>query len=117
MEISKKSILDQILQIVSEETKVTVLELKSQNRSRKVSDARKVFCYAACTQNVLHMTLKEVGLSIGNRSHSTVLHNITCTGHLMDQDMKFLSVVEKVKMRLTYHNLVDSLNFNAIPQL
>lgn len=64
-----KPTLDQILSAVSEAYKVSVEDIQSPTRKRRVSDARKMYYYIAISNNY---SLNAIGAKV-QRNHSTVL--------------------------------------------
>jgi chromosomal replication initiator protein len=68
---TKDIITDAILDV----TGVSYIDISSKYRDRPFCEARKMYCYFV--KEKLGLSLKEIGRSIGNRDHTTVIHNIS----------------------------------------
>lgn len=90
--------LDQYLPIMPLETLQTYFEpflpyrngvrlsLKSKDRYRELVELRNIYSFLARTMGY---SLSNVGESIGNRDHTTIIHNVTCFKNLVETSETF----------------------------
>lgn len=69
-------------------------DLKKKSRRRSLVEGRKMYCYFI--KNKLGWSLKQIGDSIGNRDHTTVIHNIKGFGDLYQTDDTFRDISDRV---------------------
>jgi len=62
-----------VMDIVARYYHVTVEDLKSNRRSKEVTNPRQIAMFLCRT--LLNMTLPQIGLEFGNRDHTTVMHS------------------------------------------
>ena len=88
--------LEVILDEVCREYSVTVEEIKSKSRIRKINDSRQVAMHLLYKYTT--MSLKEVGIELGRRDHTTVMHGLrSVQSNSWDQTYKAkMDKVEKV---------------------
>jgi chromosomal replication initiation ATPase DnaA len=86
--------LEGLLEIVCEVQGVTVNQMKGSSRQRNIAYARHIFNYYAYyyTTN----TYKQIGLFLGNRHHSTVIHGKDICMDLATCDKPFKRVYDDV---------------------
>lgn len=72
------------------------ISLVSKHRYREVVELRNVYCYLA---RMMGYSLIVIGQSLGNRDHTTVIHNVTCFKNLMETNDPFR---QKYQAILTY---------------
>lgn len=72
------------------------IPLQSKYRYREVVELRNIYCYLARTMGY---SLSVVGESLGNRDHTTIIHNVTCFKNLMETNDPFR---QKYQAILTY---------------
>ncbi len=65
---------ESIVQIVSDYFSVDQIEIVSRSRTAKISHARQVAAYLM--RELSNMSVKQIGISLGNRDHSTVVYMI-----------------------------------------
>ena len=74
------------------------LPLKSKHRYRELVELRNIYCYLA---RMMGYSLITVGQSLGNRDHTTVIHNVTCFKNLMETNdafrQKYLAILTYIK--------------------
>jgi chromosomal replication initiation ATPase DnaA len=79
-------------------------QVESKKRRRELVVARQLYCYFA-KQYLKGLTLKTIGMNIGNRDHTTAIHGIQTVNALLDiqdDDMcwKVKQVSNKLKAKL-----------------
>ena len=70
--MNKKEILNKLISVVSEETKISVEEIKGKQRTNEISFARNIFCYMAT--NIFGFPLLTIAKLL-NRDHTTIMHS------------------------------------------
>ena len=88
-----------IMDVVARFYHVTVDDLKSNRRSKEVTNPRQVAMYLC--RNVLNMTLPQIGLEFGNRDHTTVMHSCSKVGEELRTQSDMVAEIEEIKKRLT----------------
>jgi chromosomal replication initiator protein len=76
-----------IIEAIEKHTEVKFEDFVKKNRKRKLTEARKLYCYFMKTR--LRWSLSEIGETIGGRDHTTVIHNINVYRDLYDTDYEF----------------------------
>jgi chromosomal replication initiator protein len=92
-----------IISAVEKYTRIEFSEFMKKSRKRKLSEARKLYCYFMRTK--LKWELKEIGETIGGRDHTTVIHNINVYKDLYETDDDF---------RYKADNISEELEIKAI---
>jgi hypothetical protein len=82
-----------VAKVVSKVYGVTTEDLASPRRFRELVDARKTFCYAAKLGT--GQTLKSIAGVIGNRDHTTIIHNANNFEELFENNEKFKKVATR----------------------
>lgn len=76
------------------------LNLKSKSRYRELVELRNIYCFLARTMGY---SLSTVGESLGNRDHTTVIHNVACFKNLMETDdsfrQKYITILTYIKQQ------------------
>ena len=78
------------------------ISLSSKSRKREIVDLRKMFCYIA--KNMKY-TLHSIGVELGGRDHTTVIHNILEFNNMIDTNEKF-----RTEYDLIYQYVLEILN-------
>jgi hypothetical protein len=76
-------------------------DLKSMSRKREIVDLRAIYCYFAKNMNY---SLKTIGNHLGNRDHTTVIHNIDIFFSQIETN-KFLVIYQAIKEKLLKHKI------------
>ncbi len=96
--INKREVsIESIVQIVCEQTNITLEAINSKARTRDVAQARQIAMYLA--KHHTKAPLATIGSSIGGRNHATVLHACKAVNNLLEVDANFarkISEIEKV---------------------
>ena len=74
------------------------ISLKSKKRTRELTDLRKMYCTIARTMG---FTLSEIGKFLGNRDHTTIIHNIFMFKSLYETNEAF---------KLKYNSIIRTIN-------
>lgn len=73
-------------------------DLSCKIRIRELVELRNIFCYIA---KKMGYSLKNIGMSIGDRDHTTVIHNIRCFNNLMETNEvyreKYMNILKQIK--------------------
>ena len=70
-------------------------DIEHKTRRKTIKDARKIYCYQM--KDKLSWSLKEIGVSIGNRDHTTVIHNIQTYKDLYQTDDAFKDWADRIE--------------------
>lgn len=84
-------IADSIFKVMS----VPFRDIEHKTRKKGIVDARKIYCYQM--KSKLNWSLKEIGRSMGNRDHTTVIHSIKAYQDLYETDDIFRDVCDKIE--------------------
>ena len=73
-------------------------ELSCKDRVREIVELRNMFCYMA---KKMGYSLKNIGLVIGDRDHTTVIHNIRSYNNMMETNQtyreKYVNILNYIK--------------------
>lgn len=88
-----------------------VLTLKTKARYREIIELRNIFC--AIARN-LKYTYSIIGQELGNRDHTTVIHNIQSFRNLIETDaafkQKYLTILKYIKEKYNEQPVVEHSN-------
>ncbi|MEA4890298.1 MAG: chromosomal replication initiator protein DnaA [Clostridiaceae bacterium] len=87
-----------IMDIVSRYYHVTVDDLKSNRRSKEVTNPRQVAMYLC--RVLLNMTLPQIGSEFGNRDHTTVMHSCNKVNEEINKQGELVKDIEEIKKRI-----------------
>lgn len=87
-----------IMDVVSRFYHVTVDDLKSNRRSKEVTNPRQIAMYLC--RNLLNMTLPQIGLEFGNRDHTTVMHSCSKVTEEINTMGRLSKDIEEIKKRI-----------------
>jgi len=90
-----------IVDIVADHYGLTPQEIYSKNRSRKIAYPRQIAIYLC--RKFLSMSLTDIGRSIGDRDHSTVIHSCR-------------TIEDDLKDDISLQNTIDVLTKKINPQ-
>lgn len=106
---AKHIVMNQVLSAVCEATGISEYKIKSNDRTRPVSDARHAFFYLVTLSRDHSFTLSELGNFL-NRDHATVLHSKRVTKDYMLTDKMFRRMVLKIGKTLPSINIPMSID-------
>ncbi|MCF0133846.1 MAG: chromosomal replication initiator protein DnaA [Blautia sp.] len=89
---------DYIISMVAEHYGVKSADLCGTKRNSKVVTPRQVSMYL-CSE-ILSYTLKNIGIALGNRDHSTVMHGIEKIKNEMEYDENLRNTIEILKKKI-----------------
>ena len=87
-----------VMDVVARYYHVTVDDLKSNRRSKEVTNPRQVAMYLC--RNLLNMTLPQIGLEFGNRDHTTVMHSCSKVADDVNGEGNLIKDLEEIKKRI-----------------
>lgn len=88
----------QVTEAVMRRYGVTLTQLRSEVRSRPLARPRQVLMYLLRTE--LNLPLEEVGMWVGGRDHTTVMHAVQTISTLVSTNIRFREDVEWIKQEL-----------------
>jgi hypothetical protein len=74
---------------------MTVMDIRSQRRTKAVVRARQIAMYLAKTMT--EQSLPELGRRFGGRDHTTILHGVRKIEGLIVKDQELAAMVERIK--------------------
>jgi chromosomal replication initiation ATPase DnaA len=91
--------MEDIIQIVCEETGVTIEAIRGKTRLRNVVLARHLISYYA--KMFTDLSLQQIGHAIGGKDHTTVMHANKSIKDLIDtEDIVVCDAIAKINVRL-----------------
>jgi chromosomal replication initiator protein len=87
-----------IIEVVSEHFNLTVDQMASKNRSSNVARPRQIAMYLCNTMT--DSSLQAIGLLLGGRDHSTIIHGANKIGEEIEKDDNTRSLVETIKKKI-----------------
>ncbi len=90
--------IDIIQSAVSEFYKVTENELMGKGRKKEVAQARQVIMFLS--REISGMSLKTIGLRLGRRDHTTVMHACNVIGRKIRENKSFAKEIEAIKHQI-----------------
>ena len=90
--------LEDVVKQVSEVTGVTEKDIVGTSRKKELAEARQVSAYLA--REVLGASLSSIGLYLGGRDHTTILHACNTIDSRTKSDKRVKQVVETIKKKL-----------------
>ncbi|MCQ2973514.1 MAG: chromosomal replication initiator protein DnaA [Bacteroidales bacterium] len=94
--------LDYILKVVCNYFKMTPEILNTKSRKREIVQARQLAMYFAKTLTT--NSLAVIGMQIGNRDHSTVLHACKTIEDLLQTDKQLKAIYDEIETKLKFAN-------------
>lgn len=91
--------MDYILNVVCKELEVNVADVIGKSRVNHIKEARFIYCYLV--RDLTRNSLKQMGSSLNNRTHATILHAIESTKNWMETDKQFNSKVINIYNKIT----------------
>jgi len=72
------------LKLISEYSEISIEDIKSKSRVRKITDARKIYL-TFCWEYLGRHSLSEIGATV-NRTHATVLYSIETVPNILEKE-------------------------------
>ena len=95
----KRPTLENILKEVSEFYRIPVETLRGSGRSKNLAHARQIAIYL--TRDLTNLSLKEIGVGLGGRDHSTILYAHNKISDLIKKDVGLKEDIMKIKSGIT----------------
>ena len=95
---SKTISVDNITKLVAEHFDVSLDKIHSKTRKREVVIARQLSMYLA--KNFTNHSLKDIGVGLGGKDHSTVIYSIKQIKNLIDVDPIFKDMVTDLQKKV-----------------
>ena len=96
--------LTQILDYVSKKQNVTKRLIVGNSRKKEVALARQIVMFL--TRELTNLSLKNIGLEMGKRDHSTVIHSYNLLLKKIDTDVSFEKLINNYKEDLNKFALI-----------
>jgi hypothetical protein len=104
----KESIITEILKVVSSVTGISIEDIKSKTRTRKIVSARQMYCAYMEGQTAVVYSLQEIGASV-NIDHTSVLHNKKVVLNYCDTEPDFKKMYEAVCEEINISPTINEL--------
>lgn len=92
-----------------------VLKLSTKIRIREIVELRQMFCFIARS---IGFSLKTIGVFLGNRDHTTIVHSVKTFHNMMDTDPgyreRYILIAKKIKQDGNYYNSSAMVGSNKI---
>jgi chromosomal replication initiation ATPase DnaA len=104
----------QLRAIITHVTGIPWKQIESKSRKREIVLARQLYCVYA-KQRLGDISLKSIGLAIGNRDHTTVIHSIQTVKDLLDtRHEAVMNLMDQINnMLLEADGLMEQLKASA----
>lgn len=89
-----------IIQVVAERFGLSPDDVKGKRRSHKTMEAR-LICYYTIKKCLTNCSLRQVGIVLGGRDHSTVIHGVDRVNDLIATEPPFRRMIEKIMIDVT----------------
>ena len=96
---SSRLTLDQITEAVCNYYKVSERDIFGKRRFRNIVVPRQVICYIA-RFHISGLSLKDIGLYLGNRDHTTVINSIKRVEDEISYNYRFKDEINEIKSNL-----------------
>lgn len=93
--------IDDVIAQVCDYCKVSRNDVFSKSRKANLVEARQIAMYLA--QKYAKLSTSKIGLLVGNRNHTTVIHSINAVKDLLQQDQEFRHRVEEIENNVKLH--------------
>jgi len=90
---------EDIQKIAAKYFQISVSELLSRKKARKISYPRQVAIFL--TRKHTDMSLKEIGLAFGNKHHSSIIYSINSIEENLKTEKKVINDINKLRVYLT----------------
>lgn len=93
--------IEKVAEAVCEETKIDLILMRAKTRQQHVVTARQLVCYFA--RKLTRMTLMQIGLFLGGRDHTTIIHSSDHIDDLLEAgDPVVCDLVQRIYLRLNH---------------
>ena len=94
----KEITVEFIIDVVSEHFNISSSDIISTKKSRNIARPRQI-CMYLC-RDLKDISLKDIGIKMGNRDHSTVLHGINKIEADMKKDSSLANIIDVLKKKI-----------------
>ena len=91
--------IEDVVRQVSEVTTVSEMEIVGSSRKKELVEARQIAAYLA--REVLGKSLSNIGLYLGGRDHTTILHACNNIEEKIKSDLRVKQIVNSIKKELS----------------
>lgn len=91
--------IEDVVRQVSDVTSVSEMEIVGPNRKKELVEARQITAYLA--REVLGKSLSSIGLYLGGRDHTTILHACNNINNKIKSDRRTKQIVDSIKKELS----------------
>jgi chromosomal replication initiator protein len=95
---SKELTIADIQKIVAKEFSITIQDIKSSCRSRKIARPRQIAMYFS--KKLTDKNLPDIGLAFGGKNHATVIHAVKTVEELTIKDNEFNLTIKEIADKL-----------------
>ncbi len=96
-------VVDNVIEKVSNQMNVSRDEILSQKKDKQISKARQMAMYII--KNVTPLTYKEIGIELGGKTHSTVIHGYNEIEELMMNDSEIKAIITDIIESIRTENI------------
>src|ERR1051325_7361073 len=89
---------EDILQLVSEETGVSIEIIKGKRRFPYIVQARHLYCLFA--KMYTYLNLGQIGRPINYKEHTAIRHAVTTAKNLIETDENFAAIAKNIETKL-----------------
>lgn len=93
-----KVTIEDVFQIVQEESGVTIEDILSKNRKRTVAEARHII--AKCLRDKCKLGVSKIGELLNKRDHTTAIHSISVYNDLYQTNEVFKDTADRVNAKI-----------------
>lgn len=101
---TKSFVHEIIIQTIKDLTNVKFEDIASPTRIIKVVDARKIYCHQTKTR--LKWSLRDIGVNIGGRDHTTVIHSLRTYNNSLRWDEDFKAIAKAIDEEISFRKKI-----------
>ena len=90
--------MNEIMRAVAVEYRVTVIDIVSARRAKKVVLPRHIAMLLA--RRLTHLSMPQIGRHLGNRDHTTILHGVRSIEQKLASDTALAEVIARIELSL-----------------
>lgn len=90
--------MNEIMRAVAAEYRVSVMDIVSARRNRKLIFPRHISMLLA--RRLTHLSMPQIGRHLGNRDHTTILHGVRSIEQKLASDPALAGVVARIELSL-----------------
>lgn len=97
-DVKKNVTVESITEIVAEHFGITASDILSSKKSRNIAHPRQI-CMYLC-RDLTDVSLKDIGMKLGKRDHSTILHGYNKISEDLKNDASLQNVIDVLKKKI-----------------